>query len=79
MLTDLGKTLILFGIVVVGLGVVLSLAGRLPGLPLPGLRWIGRLPGDVVLRREHFVFVFPLTTCLVVSVLLSLSVYLLRR
>ena len=74
MLTDLGKTLILFGIVLVGLGVVLSLAGR-----LPGLRWIGHLPGDVVLRREHFVFVFPLTTCLVVSVLLSLLVYLLRR
>jgi hypothetical protein len=73
-LTDLGKMLILFGIVLVGLGVVLSLAGRLPGLP-----WIGRLPGDIVVRREHFVFAFPLTTCLVVSVVLSVLFYLLRR
>ena len=77
MLTDLGKMLILFGIVLVGLGVVLSLAGRLPGLP--GLPWIGRLPGDIVVRREHFVFVFPLTTCLVVSVVLSVLFHLLRR
>jgi DUF2905 family protein len=70
-LTDLGKTLILFGIVLVGLGVVLSLAGRLP--------WLGRLPGDIVIRREHFVFVFPLATCLVVSVVLSVLFVLLRR
>ena len=74
MLTDLGKMLILFGIVLVGLGVVLSLSGRLPGLP-----WPGRLPGDIVIRREHFVFVFPLTTCLVVSVVLSVLFVLLRR
>jgi len=73
-LTDLGKMLILFGIVLVGSGVVLSLAGRLPGLP-----WLGRLPGDIVIRREHFVFVFPLTTCLVVSVVLSVLFHLLRR
>jgi DUF2905 family protein len=73
-LTDLGKMLILFGIVLVGLGVVLSLAGRLPGLP-----WLGRLPGDIVIRREHFVLVFPLTTCLVVSVVLSVLFVLLRR
>ena len=71
MLTDLGKMLILLGIVLVGLGVVLSLAGRLP--------WLGRLPGDIVIRREHFVFVFPLATCLVVSVVLSVLFYLLRR
>jgi DUF2905 family protein len=70
-LTDLGKMLILLGIVLVGLGVVLSLAGRLP--------WLGRLPGDIVIRREHFVFVFPLATCLVVSVVLSVLFYLLRR
>jgi hypothetical protein len=70
-LTDLGKTLILFGIVLVVLGVVLSLAGRLP--------WLGRLPGDIVIRRERFVFVFPLATCLVASVALSLLLYLFRR
>jgi len=69
-LTDLGKTLILFGIGLVAVGAVLSLVGRLP--------WLGRLPGDIVIRRENFVLVIPLATCLVVSVVLSV-LYLLRR
>jgi hypothetical protein len=68
---DLGKTLILLGAVIVAAGVVFLLLGRVP--------WIGRLPGDIVIRRDDFVFVFPLTSCLLVSALLSLVVYLLRR
>ncbi len=71
MLTDLGKTLILFGIVLGAVGALLVAAGRIP--------WLGRLPGDVVIRREHFTFVFPLASCLVVSAVLSLVLYLLRR
>ena len=71
MLTDLGKALILFGIVLGALGAVLVVAGRIP--------WLGRLPGDIVIRREHFTFVFPLASCLVVSGVLSLILYLLRR
>jgi Protein of unknown function (DUF2905) len=70
-LTDLGKLLILLGILVALAGVVLVLWGRIP--------WLGRLPGDVVIRRDHSVFVLPLTTCLLVSALLSLLVYLFRR
>jgi Protein of unknown function (DUF2905) len=70
-LTDLGKTLILFGIVLGAVGVVLVVAGRIP--------WLGRLPGDIVIRREHFTFVFPLASCLAVSALLSLLLYFLRR
>jgi hypothetical protein len=50
---------------------VFLLLGRVP--------WIGRLPGDIVIRRDDFVFVFPLTSCLLVSALLSLVLYLLRR
>ena len=71
MLTDLGKTLILLGIVLGAVGALLAVAGRIP--------WLGRLPGDVVIRREHFTFVFPLASCLVVSAVLSLVLYLLRR
>lgn len=55
-------------------------------LLLAGLLWpwasklgLGRLPGDVVIRREGFTFYLPLATCLVVSALLSLVVRLLRR
>jgi Protein of unknown function (DUF2905) len=70
-LTDLGKALILLGIVLCALGAVLIAAGRVP--------WLGRLPGDIVIRRENFTFVFPLVSCLVVSAVLSLLMYLLRR
>jgi hypothetical protein len=55
-------------------------------LLLAGLLWpwasklgLGRLPGDVVIRREGFTFYLPLATCLVVSALLSVVVWLLRR
>jgi len=63
--------LILIGAAILALGLVLIVAGRVP--------WIGRLPGDIVLRRGDFVFVFPLTSCLLVSAVLSLVLYLLRR
>ena len=68
---ELGKLLIIIGAVILVTGLVLALLGRVP--------WIGRLPGDIVIRRDDFVFVFPLTSCLLVSVLFSLIFYLLRR
>ena len=68
---DLGKTLILLGAVIIAAGMVFLLLGRVP--------WIGRLPGDIVIRRDDFVFVLPLTSCLLLSALLSLVLYLLRR
>lgn len=71
MLADLGKLLIGLGALLVVAGVVLSFAGRVP--------WLGRLPGDIVVRRDDFVFVFPLTTCLLLSAVLSVILYLLRR
>jgi len=46
---------------------------------LSWLRWIGRLPGDIVVQRDHFSFYFPLATCLLFSALLSLLFFLLRR
>jgi len=51
------------------------------GLLWPWLRQVplGRLPGDIVIVREHFRFSFPLTSCIVVSVLLSLLLWLLRK
>jgi len=61
---DLGRMLIVLGLAVVVLGALLLLGPRIP--------WLGRLPGDIVVRREHGVFYFPIVTCLVVSVVLSL-------
>ncbi len=68
---DIGKLLILFGVVLVGVGVVLTLAGKIP--------WLGRLPGDIYYKSDHVTFYFPLVTCLLVSIGLSLLFYLFRR
>ncbi len=66
-----GKLLIFFGILLVALGLILSFGVKIP--------WLGHLPGDIYIRRENFSFYFPLTTCLLISLILSLVLYLLRR
>ena len=68
---DVGRALIVAGIALVVLGVALSLAGRLP--------WLGRLPGDIVIRRSGFTLYLPLGTCLLVSLALTLLFSLWRR
>jgi len=63
-MNDLGKMLLVMGLVVALVGVVLMLAGRVP--------WLGRLPGDIYVERGNWSFYFPLMTSIVVSVLLTL-------
>ena len=70
-MAGLGKTLIYLGLLLVVIGLVLSFAGRLP--------WLGHLPGDISIERERFSFYFPLATCIVISVILSLVLYFFRR
>jgi membrane protein implicated in regulation of membrane protease activity len=70
-MSDLGKALILFGGLILLVGVVLTLGGKIP--------WFGRLPGDIYIQRPHVTFYFPLATSLLLSVLLSLLFYFLRR
>jgi len=67
---ELGKLLILFGGVLVAAGALLVF-----GLPR-GLGWFGRLPGDILVKRDNFTFYFPLATSLLVSALLSLLLWL---
>ena len=71
-MTDLGKLLLVLGGVIMIAGAVLLLAGRFH-LPL------GRLPGDFVYRGKSTTFYFPLTTCIIFSVVLSLILWLLNR
>lgn len=68
---DLARTLILIGSILVILGVLLSLFGKIPGL--------GKLPGDIFIKKENFTFYFPLTTSLLISALLSLILFLWNR
>jgi hypothetical protein len=67
-----GRLLIYAGAALVVLGLIVIAAGKI-GLP------IGRLPGDIVWRGKNGTFYFPIVTCLVVSVLLTLISWLLRR
>lgn len=69
---DLGKILIYLGGAIVVLGVALVLLGR-TGLPL------GRLPGDVVYRGKNTTVYFPLVTCIVLSVVLSVLMYIIQK
>ena len=71
-MADLGKILVFFGLLIAFFGIVLISAGR---LHLP----VGRLPGDIVYRGKHTTFYFPLATCVILSIVLSVVLYLLSR
>jgi predicted phosphohydrolase len=74
--TGFGRALILVGLGIVVVGILFSLADRFPGLG-SGLSWLGKLPGDIVVKRDNFSFYFPVATSVVLSVLLSFLFYLL--
>jgi hypothetical protein len=69
---SIGRSLLVLGVVLAGLGLVLMLGDRLPFR-------IGRLPGDIVVRGKNGTFYFPLMTCLLLSVIGSLVLWLLSR
>ncbi len=67
----MGKMLIVLGLVIVVAGLVLYFSDRIPG--------IGRLPGDIVVRKENFTFYFPLATSIIISIIITLILYLIRK
>jgi hypothetical protein len=68
---DLGRILIVLGVVAIAVGGLLLVAGRIP--------WLGRLPGDITIQRGPVTFYFPLVTCLVVSVVVTIVLGLLGK
>ena len=70
-LSGFGKLLMLFGGMLIIVGAALVLAEKTP--------WLGRLPGDIYVQRRNFTFYFPLTTSILISVVLSLVLYVLSR
>jgi hypothetical protein len=64
----MGKLLVLIGLGIAGLGLLIML-----GLP------IGRLPGDIAVKRDNFSFYFPITTSIILSIILTLILALFRR
>ena len=67
-----GRTVIIIGRILVAVGILMTLGARLPIK-------LGRLPGDIVVRGKNGVFYFPVVTCLVVSAVLSLAMWLIGR
>jgi hypothetical protein len=69
---SLGKYIIFIGIILVVAGLLLHFGGD-------RLKWLGHLPGDIRIGKENFRFYFPVTTMIIVSVLLTLIVYLIKK
>ena len=70
-MAPLAKSLILLGLLIAGFGAALWLFSGVP--------FLGRMPGDIYLRRGNFTFYFPVVTCILISVVVSLIFALLRR
>ncbi len=68
---EIGKSLIIFGVVLVLVGFLLTFANKIP--------FIGRLPGDIYVQKKNFTFYFPLATSILISVILSLIFWLWSR
>ncbi len=70
-MNTMGRTLIIAGAVMVVVGLLIAFIPKIP--------YLGKLPGDIVIRRENFSFYFPLTTCILVSAVITLALYLFRH
>ena len=68
---EFGRTLIILGIVIIALGALFTFGGKIP--------WLGHLPGDIYIQRDRFNFYFPIATCIVISILISVVLYFFRR
>jgi len=68
----LGRVLVISGVALVALGLLVSFAGRLPFK-------LGRLPGDIYIHGKNTTFYFPLTTCILLSLLFSFLLWIFRR
>jgi hypothetical protein len=66
-----GKLLILLGLFIMLIGIIILFGGKIP--------FLGKLPGDINISRENFHFYFPLTTSIILSLLISLVIYIINR
>jgi len=68
---ELAKILIILGLALVISGLVLLFFQKIP--------FLGKLPGDIIIRRESFTFYFPLTTSIIISIVISAILYLIGK
>ncbi len=70
-MSDLARLLIIAGSILIIIGLVLWLGPKIP--------WQGKLPGDIIYKRDNFTVYFPLGTCILISLILTLIFYLFRK
>ncbi|NVM22201.1 MAG: DUF2905 domain-containing protein [Desulfobacterales bacterium] len=70
-MSSLGKLLVIAGLVMAGIGILLILSPKIP--------WLGKLPGDILIKKDNFRFYFPITTCIIISIILTILFYLFRK
>lgn len=68
---DIAKIFIILGVFLIVIGVILLFIGKVP--------FLGKLPGDVLIKKEHFTVYVPLTTGIIISILISLVLYLIGK
>ena len=70
-MSEIAKMLILLGVILIVVGMILLLLQKVP--------FLGKLPGDIMVKRENFTFYFPLATSIIISIIVSLILYLINR
>ena len=70
-MTELGKIIIVFGILLIGIGILITYSQRIP--------FLGKLPGDIFISKNGFTFYFPLATSILLSIIVSAILYFLRK
>ncbi|MGB9595578.1 MAG: DUF2905 domain-containing protein [Candidatus Poribacteria bacterium] len=70
MMIGIGKAFIFLGILFVIIGIIFMLSGK--------ITWLGKLPGDIYIKRDNFTFYFPITTCIIISIILTALAMLFR-
>jgi len=66
-MNDLGRSIIVIGAILIIIGILMTMAGKIPG--------IGKLPGDIFIKKENFSFYFPISTCILLSIIVSAVMY----
>jgi hypothetical protein len=70
-MTEIGKILLIAGGIIIAVGLLLTFSNHIP--------FIGKLPGDIVIKKENFTFYFPLVTFLLISIILTVIINIILR
>jgi len=66
-LSSIARVIIIVGAIIMAIGILFLFLDKIP--------WLGKLPGDIYIQRKNFSFYFPITTCIIISILVSIILY----